>query len=188
MAGATKPEPTIVLVKAHDVRRLRGCDHCGCIGDDRYMPEIPNGKTVHGICALELLGEEGLTRLPDSEQRKLTLGEIGVPAMKRLVDAFRIAREKRRSRESAGGLVTADDAAKAVETRSVEVGPWRICPSATGRKCWHVARSVGGELGFVEYIGTSRWLKRRKSNFRSIAAAERALAKWKKRNEGAAYV
>jgi len=78
----------MVLKTAHDVRHFRGCDHCGQIGDDRFMPKIPDGKTVHGFCALELLGEEGLTRLPKAESRKLTLAEIGVPAMKRLVETW----------------------------------------------------------------------------------------------------
>jgi len=64
-------------------------------------------------------------------------------------------------------------------------GPWRIRPGSMSRKCWHVARSVG--TGFVEYLGADGAVKNTQSNFRSEAAAERAIAKWMKRTEGAAH-
>jgi len=86
MAAGGKFEPTISIENAHDVRRLRACDHCGDIGDSRYMPVISRTLTVHGGCALAILGEGDLTRLALAERRKLTLREIGPQAMTRLVE------------------------------------------------------------------------------------------------------
>lgn len=84
--SAPSREPSIDLNTAHDVRKLRVCSHCQSLGDSRYMVTV-NGKLVHGFCALDLIGIKGLLSLPHREQDKLTIGEIGSRAMKRLVEA-----------------------------------------------------------------------------------------------------
>lgn len=79
------PTPTISVEKAHDVRRLTACAKCGFIGDKQYMPKV-DGKHIHGYCALDQIGVDGLLKLPPSEFGKVTLGEIGAEAMKELCD------------------------------------------------------------------------------------------------------
>jgi hypothetical protein len=85
IAGVTRKfEPSVTLRTAHDVRKLRGCQHCQQIGDVRFMLTIA-GKLVHGGCALELVGVDGLLALPIKDQDRLTLGEIGSKAMRAIV-------------------------------------------------------------------------------------------------------
>lgn len=43
------------------------------------------GKTVHGGCALEMVGVDGIRALAPEDRGRITLGEIGVAAMKAIV-------------------------------------------------------------------------------------------------------
>lgn len=88
MIPASK-EPAISIRTAHDIRRLRGCSNCGEIGDLKHMPLV-NGKAMHGFCALETIGIDGVVALPKAELGKITMGEIGSVAMKEICD--RVAR------------------------------------------------------------------------------------------------
>lgn len=80
-----KPEPTITLETAHDVRQLCSCANCGGMGDRRHMPKV-NGRYIHGFCAVDTLGIEGVCKLPRKEVGKITLGEIGAKKMKLICD------------------------------------------------------------------------------------------------------
>lgn len=73
-----------MTLKAHDVRHLTVCTHCGGIGDDRDMVRTGSGL-VHGRCAHELLGVDGLLRLPKAELGKIRLDDVGADIMKRLI-------------------------------------------------------------------------------------------------------
>jgi hypothetical protein len=78
-------KPTIILEKAHDVRELRACKQCKGIGDRRFMPKV-DGVYLHGFCALELVGIDGILKLPPNEIDKISLGEIGPENMKIICD------------------------------------------------------------------------------------------------------
>lgn len=88
MIAKKKPtfEPTITLRTAHDVRKLRCCPYCDRLGDTRHMVEAM-GQLVHGGCAVQIIGVKGILAMPREEQNKLTLGEIGMKAMRALVAA-----------------------------------------------------------------------------------------------------
>lgn len=67
---------------AHDVRHLRVCGHCGRLGDKREMVD----GIFHGQCFIDLHGLPALLRLPAEQLDNLTLGDIGVEAMKAILD------------------------------------------------------------------------------------------------------
>jgi hypothetical protein len=73
-------------MKAHDVRHLRVCAHCGEIGDNRKMLQI-NGAPWHDACAVATMSEGQILRLPAAERGKITLGAAGVPLMRKLMGA-----------------------------------------------------------------------------------------------------
>lgn len=68
-----------------DVRNLRVCCRCGQLGDGRHMVRVsghrPQGE-AHGRCFVAAFGLRALIALPLGEREKLTLGDIGVVAMK----------------------------------------------------------------------------------------------------------
>lgn len=74
-------------LKAHDVRHLTACLHCGRIGDDREMIVAPNGQggLWHAACTYLKLGDRILD-LPQKDREKFTIDDLGVPMMKRLVE------------------------------------------------------------------------------------------------------
>ena len=75
-----------MALKAHDVRHLTICPACGNIGDSRTMIQMQDNRLLHGKCAFEELGLDGITKLPESEVGKFRLDEIGVEAMRILVN------------------------------------------------------------------------------------------------------
>lgn len=85
---AARREPTITMKTAHDVRQLRKCAKCGGAGDQRHMPSV-NGQLMHGYCALDEIGVDGVASLPMAELGKITLGEIGGKAMKAICGKVR---------------------------------------------------------------------------------------------------
>ena len=92
----TPREPTMKMEKAHDVRHLRGCDHCKQIGDDRYMVYVKErGLWLHGFCTVDVLGAAGLLELPEEQIGKVTIGEVGPALMRQLVDEVQRRRLKR---------------------------------------------------------------------------------------------
>lgn len=74
----------------HDIRRMVACFHCTGIGDKQNMVPIrPDGKNaeyVHGRCFIEHEGMGAFLALPDETQNRLTLDDIGVKAMKALME------------------------------------------------------------------------------------------------------
>lgn len=70
--------------KAHDVRHLSQCPGCGEIGDDRKMIQTNADEFMHGDCAFKALGEN-ILQLSSDERKKFTLGDVGVPMMRRLM-------------------------------------------------------------------------------------------------------
>ena len=60
-------------MKAHDVRFLRICKVCGCLGDKRRMLNMPDGD-YHDDCIVARLTDAQVLRLPQAERNKITLG------------------------------------------------------------------------------------------------------------------
>lgn len=83
-ALARYDDPYIELNRAHDVRRLTICA-CKGVGDRRRMIFDPEGW-FHGRCFIARFGLDALLKLPEETQRRLTLGDIGGPAMRALLD------------------------------------------------------------------------------------------------------
>lgn len=106
-----KPEPTIDIRTAHDVRRLRKCAFCGGMGDSKYMPFAAypgNHGTelmghLHGFCAMKVLGVAGILKLPMDEINKLSLGEIGPAAMTAICNATSPPKKRKRTHAAAQG-------------------------------------------------------------------------------------
>lgn len=65
------------------VRHLMICAHCRSLGDRRNMVTLDTGRW-HGKCYIDKFGKVELLKLPETELRKLTLGDIG-PAMMRTI-------------------------------------------------------------------------------------------------------
>lgn len=72
-------------MRAHDVRHLTRCKGCNRLGLDFEMVEAKGGHW-HGRCVFERLGE-GVLALPPAERNKLTIADVGVAMMRRLLDA-----------------------------------------------------------------------------------------------------
>jgi len=51
------------------------------------MPNV-GGVPLHGICAFEKLGADGLAALDQTEYGKVTIGEIGPKAMIEVMEAI----------------------------------------------------------------------------------------------------
>lgn len=87
--GQLPHEQLITLRTAHDVRRLRTCPGCGGIGhSDAMVFAWPHGKDAdayyHGRCFVAEFGFDALAGMPE-ENKKLSLGDLGVDLMRRLV-------------------------------------------------------------------------------------------------------
>ena len=74
------------LRTAHDVRRLACCEYCGGSGDTKNMIELQRRGWVHGRCYVAEYGIGNLLHQPMSVLEKLTLGDIGVDAMKAILE------------------------------------------------------------------------------------------------------
>lgn len=73
-------------MKAHDVRHLCMCKVCGDLADDRVAIDTKVGA-LHGACAFNVMGIDGLLALPDAEIRKLTISDVcGANNMIKLCD------------------------------------------------------------------------------------------------------
>lgn len=67
-------------LKAHDVRHLATCEHCGGLADDRETV-----RDLHPKCFYELEGVAGVMALSFDDKDKFALGDIPGYLMKRLV-------------------------------------------------------------------------------------------------------
>ena len=75
--------------KAHDVRTLRPCTGCNGIGNSDAMVEH-GASWFHGRCFVVAVGETALFALPKAQTDRLTLGDLGVDLMKRLIERRRV--------------------------------------------------------------------------------------------------
>lgn len=82
------PLPGPVLRTAHDVRHLSACQGCDQIGDDRHMIRAEKGKLWHGRCVIRKYGFGRLLTFRKTELERLTMGDLGVHYMTRLVDTW----------------------------------------------------------------------------------------------------
>jgi hypothetical protein len=85
-----KPYNNAEIDTAHSVRTLRTCDYCDGIGNNHSMlqVEIAHEKVwMHGRCFIRSLGMLNFLKLPRRETRKMRLDDIGVRAMKTLVNS-----------------------------------------------------------------------------------------------------
>jgi hypothetical protein len=73
-------------MKAHDVRHLRVCKHCGHLGDGRWMPKVAD-EPWHDTCVVKTLTTSQILQLPASEREKITIGAAGVDLMRKLMDS-----------------------------------------------------------------------------------------------------
>lgn len=78
-------KPTIRIGSAHDVRKLRTCPQCRELGQKDFMPLV-DGAFMHGMCAFKVLGAAGVAALGVDQSGKVTLSEIGIDAMRELLD------------------------------------------------------------------------------------------------------
>ena len=76
------PEP----MKAHDVRHIRQCSHCGGIGDDRLMIHEDDDR-IHTKCYLKRSGFTAALKLTRSERDKFRVCDLTIPQMRRLLRA-----------------------------------------------------------------------------------------------------
>lgn len=106
--------PAGKVMRAHDVRRLGICEHCGEKGFDLPITEAKfdkRGKRMleashgHGRCILEKHGKKGyrsLLCLPTTELAKVVLEDVGPDVMREIVEESetreRLVRETRLSR------------------------------------------------------------------------------------------
>lgn len=95
--GQVAVSDLIRIKSTKDVRNLRHCSYCQHLGDQRRMirgvtlndfrtQKYRTGEYLHGRCVIKIGGVELLKLLPRTETFKLTLSDIGVDAMKRLLD------------------------------------------------------------------------------------------------------
>ena len=75
-------------MSAHDVRHLTVCAYCNHLGDKREMLSDPRGY-LHGSCFLAEYGIEELKKKPPEQLGRLTLADIGVEAMKAILETYR---------------------------------------------------------------------------------------------------
>ncbi len=71
------------IERAHDVRKLGVCKCGGILSKD--MAVDLDGEWFHGRCFVAEFGIKSLLALPRSKQDRLTLGDIGVEPMQRLI-------------------------------------------------------------------------------------------------------
>lgn len=73
---------------AHDVRKLRLCNICQKIGHADEMP-VWSGHPghYHGECLARMLRPHEVLALPESEQRKFRLSDVGADLMRRMLDS-----------------------------------------------------------------------------------------------------
>ena len=82
-------------MKAHDVRHLRLCNHCGELGDNRKMLKMDDGPW-HDACVVKTLTAGQILRLPTAERAKITLGAAqglgagAAPFLRKLLDASKL--------------------------------------------------------------------------------------------------
>lgn len=73
-------------MNCHDVRHLVACKGCHHLGDKRHM--IPTDMAwFHGRCYVTEFGEDRFVTLPASHTGSLTLDDIGMGLMLKLLDA-----------------------------------------------------------------------------------------------------
>lgn len=71
-------------LKSHDVRKLRLCASCKSLASMDDLIEVA-GELLDGHCAYARLGDEGVLALPQEQQGKLRVSQIGVPLMKQIL-------------------------------------------------------------------------------------------------------
>ncbi len=79
-------EMTLPMRTCHDIRLWRGCPGCMNLGSKNNMVRLSNDQFWHGRCFAEKFGVDRLLQMPREETVKLTLGDLGVDLMGRLLD------------------------------------------------------------------------------------------------------
>ena len=76
------------LRTAHDVRKLRSCAYCGRLGSSETMLDTSAKQWWHGRCFVKKFGVELLMVQDVDAISRLTLGDLGVDLMKRIMDGI----------------------------------------------------------------------------------------------------
>lgn len=85
LSDGQMPLAALVRVeRAHDVRTLRVCPECRCLGNADAMVQV-TGEYFHGRCFVARFGEPALLDLPQTMSGRLTVADIGEGAMHRLL-------------------------------------------------------------------------------------------------------
>ena len=83
-AGQIAVSKLVRVEKAHDVRTLRVCTHCGKLGNSDRM--IDHGASwFHGRCFVAACGRKAFLALPRAKTNRLMWSDIGTDLMKALV-------------------------------------------------------------------------------------------------------
>lgn len=82
----------VTIERAHDVRTLRGCAHCGGLGHKTQMlegsPHAGERSTpwFHGRCFAEKFGEKALLDMGRIQLDRLCMGDLGTRLMRAVID------------------------------------------------------------------------------------------------------
>lgn len=81
----------VSVERAHDVRTLRGCAHCGGLGHSHRMVEGSAHETkstpwYHGRCFAEKYGDDQLLKLGRIQLERLCIGDLGTLLMTLVID------------------------------------------------------------------------------------------------------
>jgi len=79
------------IERAHDVRTLRGCAHCGGLGHANRMLEGDPHETrstawYHGRCFAAKFGEKALLEMGRIQLERLCIGDLGTKLVTAVID------------------------------------------------------------------------------------------------------
>jgi hypothetical protein len=94
--GQCSLDDLVTIERAHDVRTLRGCAHCGGLGHkynmiDGSAVETKSTPWYHGRCFAAKYGEDELLKLGRVHLDRLCIGDIGTRLMKLVMSRYHAA-------------------------------------------------------------------------------------------------
>lgn len=92
--GQCPLDDLVSIERAHDVRTLHGCAHCGGLGHAHMMIEGDPQETAstpwyHGSCFAKKFGEKQLLALSRRQLERLPIGDLGVRLMTLVIDRLK---------------------------------------------------------------------------------------------------
>ncbi len=74
------------LKTCHDIRLWTACSHCHVLGTKNEMVQSSDKNFWHGRCFARKFGTDRLVEMPGKETAKLSLGDLGVDLMRRILE------------------------------------------------------------------------------------------------------